>query len=361
MNKSILLIDENLRFAQNLQQYFQAQDALTNVDVVTGAAGCQAMSKQQLANYKMVLTTPENYAVLKEQLAAHVVVLLYAGVIPAEYQDFYKVSKLVALDEIYHEVISLYAKTQNLISVSRDQKKTKVVSFFSPTGGSGKTSIALLTANILAEMGKRVLFIPLEDFNDRRLLYGAAEATGSLEQLFTGADMTAAIRYELNQLTAKNPQTNLHYLIGLESPEDKAAVETEDWQKFLELLQKETDYEYLVLDLSITEVFFRRHWIEQSDYVFCIGAKGYVEGLMFEKGMKYFCRRYPEQFELYGVVNSAKHSASQSGIDPSSVKAFCELGYDPQLKAVAGEEVVFPMDSGIAGRMRNFIYSVMER
>ena len=319
------------------------------------------MSKQQLANYKMVLTTPEDYAVLKDILAAHVVVLLYAGVIPAEYQDFYKVSKMVALDEIYREVMNLYAKTQNLISISRDQKKTKVITFFSPTGGSGKTSIALLTANILAEMGKRVLFVPLEDFNDRRLLYGAAEATGALEQLFTGADMTAAIRYELNRLAVRNPQTNLNYLIGLESPEDKTAVDTEDWQKFLELLQKETDYEYLIFDLSVSEVFSRRHWIEQSDYVFCVGAKGYVEGLMFEKGMKYFRRRYPEQTELYCVINSAKHSASQSGIDPSNFKAVCELGYDPQIKAVAGEEVVFPMDSGIAGRLRNFIYSVMER
>lgn len=361
MNKSILLIEENLRFAQNLQQYFQAQDALLNVDVITNAASCQSMSKQQLAEYKMVLTTPQSYALLKEILAAHVVVLLYAGVIPAEYQDFYKVSKLVALDEIYREVMNLYAKTQNLISVSRDQKKTKVISFFSPIGGCGKTSISLLVANLLAEMGKRVLYLPLEDFNDRRLLYGAAQTSGSLEQLFTGADMTAAIRYELNRLVAGNPQTGLNYIVGLESPEDKMAVDPDDWKKFLELLQKETDYEYLVFDLSITDVFSARHWIEQSDYIFCIGAKGYMEGLMFAKGMNYFRRRYPEQRELYCIINSAKHSASRSVIDPNEFVAFCELGYDPQIKAVAGEEVVFPMDSGIAGRLRNFIYSVMER
>ncbi len=33
MNKSILLIYENLRFAQNLQQYFQAQDVLLSMVV----------------------------------------------------------------------------------------------------------------------------------------------------------------------------------------------------------------------------------------------------------------------------------------------------------------------------------------
>lgn len=361
MNKSILLVDENLRFAQNLQQYFQAQDALIVVDIMTSAANIHGLSKQQLAGYKMVLTTTENYSLLKEALESQVVVLLYAGVIPAEYQDFYKVSKLVALDEIYREVMNLYAKTQNLISVSKDKKKTKVISFFSPIGGCGKTSIALITANLLAEMGKRVLYLPMEDFNDRRLLYGTQSAIGTLENFFTGVDLTATIRYELNRLVGKNPQTGLHYLIGLESPEDKAVVEEDTWKEFLELLQKETDYQYIVLDLSATEVFTKRHWIEESDYVFCVGAKGYTEGILFAKGMSYFRRRYPEQKELYCIVNSAKHSASRSNIDVNEFIASCELGYDPQIKAIAGEEVVFSMDSGIAGRLRNFIYSIMER
>lgn len=44
MNKSILLIEGNLRFAQNLQQYFQAQDALIIVDIVRDVAGFQAIS-----------------------------------------------------------------------------------------------------------------------------------------------------------------------------------------------------------------------------------------------------------------------------------------------------------------------------
>lgn len=361
MNKTVLLVEENLRFAQNIQQYFQAKDALLVVDIVTNLNAFRTMDKQQLDHYKMILINPQNYALLQDILQDKVVVLLYAGQIAAEYQDFNKVSKLVSLEEMYQEIMTLYAKEQNLISISKSQKKTKVISFFSPIGGCGKTSVSLLVANLLAEMGKNVLYIPLEDFNDKRLLYGANQVTTSLEQLFTGADMTAAIRYELNRLTAKNPQTNLHYMVGLDSPEDKSAVREEEWKKLLELLQKETFYEYLVFDLSVTETFTKKQWIEQSDYVFCIAAKGYMEGLLFEKGMNHFVRCFPHQTELYAIVNNAKHSASQIHVDLSKFKASCELVYDSQIKAIVGEEVMFPMDSGIAGRLRNFLYSVIER
>lgn len=361
MNKTILLVEENLRFAQNIQQYFQSKDALLVVDIVTNINACRNLDKQILDDYKMVMINPQNYGLLKDILQNKIIVLMIAGQIEAEYQDFNKISKLVALEEMYQEAMNIYAREQNLISVSKSQKKTKVITFYSSTGGCGKTSISLIVANLLAEMGKNTLYIPLEDFNDKRLLYGSSQIGTSLEQLFTGADMTATIRYEMNHLVAKNPQTNLHYLVGLDSPEDKLAVREEEWKWVLDLLQKETFYEYLVFDLSITETFTRRFWTEQSDYVFCIAAKGYMEGILFEKGMAHFCKCFPEQRELYCIVNNAKHSASQLYIDINKFKASCELGFDPQIKAIVGDEVMFPMDSGIAGRLRNFLYTVIER
>lgn len=359
MNKNILLFDENLRFAQKFQTYFQGKDSSINVDIFDSIDYCRKVLGEK--SYAVVLVNQNLYRAVSDLLEGSIVILLVSTDISEEYKEFFKLNKLMSLEAMYEEINDIYVRENKIITVSSDSSATKIISFFSPLGGCGKTNMSLITANILAEAGKKVLYIPMEDFNDKRFLFGASNIEMSMEYLFTGGDMLSAIRYNKSKFIAKNPETNLHYIVGLDNLSDYEAISSEDFIGFLKILKEETDYEYIVFDLMNFQTYIEKIWIESSDYVFAVASKGYMEGIIFEKGLRLFNKKYLENGiaeRIYGIINSPKNSASTINFNTDIFSSYCELPYDTSIKTVINGELAFPMNSVVANRLRSFLYSV---
>ena len=151
-----------------------------------------------------------------------------------------------------------------LAAASVRHSSTKILSFFSTQGGSGKTTLAYLTAIKAAEQGKTA-YLNLETAPCVEPLYASCGTVGAEEYLCAVKDREDPTRAILPALTR-----NSHGVFVLPIPgsiRDQQDITGEDLGYLLESLLRYGELEYIILDLSATLGSVSLKAMEQSDRV----------------------------------------------------------------------------------------------
>jgi cellulose biosynthesis protein BcsQ len=123
-------------------------------------------------------------------------------------------------------------------------EKTKVVSFVSQKGGSGKSSTAIMAANYLAALGKSILLMDT-DYSNSATLYYLESRTG--EKGFAGSVKRRAVSE--NIIPTRRDNVDI-------VPSDKniESIKLKDSRALLEILEAESEqlsvYDYIIIDTS---------------------------------------------------------------------------------------------------------------
>lgn len=130
----------------------------------------------------------------------------------------------------------------------RDHGHTKVLSFFSTQGGSGKSSLAYLTAVRAAQLGTTV-YLSLEPAPAPQILYPVAPSAVS------GEDLVYAVKDRQDPAKGILPALihNPHNVYVLPTPHslcDLMELADEDWTFLVEGLLQYAGADYLILDLG---------------------------------------------------------------------------------------------------------------
>ena len=83
-------------------------------------------------------------------------------VIADVYADAKRVDKYQRVSRIYKKILELYSEVCGR-EIAQEDGYTSVVAYYSPVGGAGKTTLALVSAAKSALLGKRTFYISFED------------------------------------------------------------------------------------------------------------------------------------------------------------------------------------------------------
>lgn len=176
------------------------------------------------------------------------IVVLAEGICDEQLQNYPTVSKYQSSDSVIREVMAVYAAEAQEKKISHIVKKeTKFIGVYSPVGRSKKTSFALVLGQLLAR--------------ERNVLYLNLESCSGFEELFdlsyerTLSDVLYYLRQKDENLiyhiqAAVCSLENLDYIPPTAFPQDVSTVSIGEWRSLIESIQKESVYEYLILDIG---------------------------------------------------------------------------------------------------------------
>ena len=177
-------------------------------------------------------------------------ILLWDGtsVIPEAVREVPKVKKYQRISLIYKNILDLYADVVGNVGNLPGQVKTKVLAFYSPAGGAGKTTCALVAASQLAAQGFHVLYLNFEEM--------ASEDSYLPQQLEKGmsdilADLGENINFQMKvESLLQTKQENFYYLNHFDSPNDLADLKPEELEEFVSLFAQAGMFDALVIDMG---------------------------------------------------------------------------------------------------------------
>lgn len=194
--------------------------------------------------------------------------------IPESCREFCRVKKYQRISSIYRKLLDLYADVCSNISVNGGNYTSKIV-FYSPIGGSGKTSIALAASTQLAMMGKSVLYVNFEDIpSDACYLPQKNTDKGMSELLaYMGTDVNFSMKL---QGLVHSKMDKFYYLNHFSSPNDIYEMTSEEIEELLTLIGNTGLYDYIVIDTETALNDKKKVMFECADKIIIINNSGVI-------------------------------------------------------------------------------------
>lgn len=169
-----------------------------------------------------------------------------------EYQekeaDCPRIYKFQSCPQVMRTVLSLYAdQTPAALGAAVRQSRMKQIGIYSPVGRIGKTSFALALGRELSKQ-RRTLYLNLEEYSGFSVLYPYGDGWTLSELMYFLKQGKSAFACKLESIVRR--MGNLDYIPPLKSPVELRHISRKDWERLLEALGRESQYEVLILDMS---------------------------------------------------------------------------------------------------------------
>ena len=162
-----------------------------------------------------------------------------------KYQNHPKIYKYQPLNKIISQILSLYNKNEN---ENTSGKKTKVISFFSTTGGSGKTSTALNLAKVLTQRGKKVFYLNFESLNSSGIFLPVSGSYDFSKIIYYLKADNSEIESKLKELIKYDTNSKIEYFEEAAHPQELAELTKEETELLINSIISAGNYDYLLID-----------------------------------------------------------------------------------------------------------------
>lgn len=159
------------------------------------------------------------------------------------------ICKFQKADLIYKQILSIYSENaENMSKIKLSDDCSKLITFSSPCGGTGTSSVAAACAVNYAKRGRKVLYFNLEPF-------GSSDNFFSAEGQFDMSDIIYALKSAKANLSlklescVKQDVTGVCFFSASKIALDMQELDSEDIKRLISELQLMGGYDYIILDI----------------------------------------------------------------------------------------------------------------
>lgn len=159
------------------------------------------------------------------------------------------ICKFQKADLIYRQILSIYSeKAENMSKMKMTEDGSKVITFSSPCGGTGTSSVAVACAVNFAKKGKKVLYFNLEPFGSSDNFFNAEGQFDMSDIIYALKSAKANLALKLESCV-KQDSTGVYFFSATKVALDMQELHMDDIKRLLSELQLMGGYEYVILDV----------------------------------------------------------------------------------------------------------------
>lgn len=273
MNISIAIADKDREYAERLSEGLQQYAELTIKRYTSTERLLEAMEVKR-EKFDIVLFDPDISQTRLTFANVRLPICLYSD--EAEnrglYADFVKVLKYQRISRIYKEIMREYADEAGYSPSFHRSLKTKLTAVYSPVGGSGKTTLALALASRMASLGKKTLFVSVEQLNSS--FYVNPKQEEGITALVEAA-RNEKVNFEMKlKGTVKQGFNGMFYLEGFERIVDYDAVTDSELTDTLDKIRSCDACDVVVVDMESNLNAMGERILEMADHIVLVERPG---------------------------------------------------------------------------------------
>lgn len=245
MNQVLAVCDSEIAYAYQLVEYLSNKKSFPfQVQLFT--------SEKTLTEYSyhhpitVALISQKDYRQHIEELTIEHVVILRENY-ENDIFNLKTIYKYQSMEMMIKELLEWIAQKGTLMRVISDGNGIKLIGIYSPVGKCLKTSFAFVLGQLLSKRHK-VLYINMESYSGLDKLLQKNFKTDMAELIYHLQNSKEKFVYHMGSMTQRAGEMDV--LPPFHSFLDFISVSKEEWVQLFQEIEKGTDYEYLILDLS---------------------------------------------------------------------------------------------------------------
>ncbi len=247
MSKKILVIyDKDEPYARSLMEYLCNREEFPyEVTIFTDSIRLQEFA--QKSEIELLLVAEPFYEDITTKVSAkQLMILSDSG--DQVWKDIQSVEKYQSADNIVREIIQYYVNNTESVPQRRSFKRNvTLIGFFSPVRRCCQTTMGMVLGQILAEKNK-TLYLNFESVSGFSGIMGYGNEKDISDLLYFQQTVPQKFRFYLYSCIKK--AENLDYIPPMNSMHQLLLARPDQWKKLIKAIVEESDYEYIILDLS---------------------------------------------------------------------------------------------------------------
>ena len=227
----------------------------------------------------IILSNMENYEKMKDEVDSERVIVMLDSKEGVDGNN--RIYKYQNCDVVLKEILKMASSIEDINVYINRSTTMKVIAVYTPNDSRIATSIALDIGKLLSGRAS-TLFISLDGMSVIPDITGI-EFDMDMSDLFcenmTEGGLSNAIIGSVRRLG------NMDILPIMHNYQDMASVTNEEWKNFIRAIERKSDYEYVVIDLteSVRNLF---DILKLANYICVAASKGTVDGYRYRQFMK---------------------------------------------------------------------------
>ncbi|OZU89878.1 hypothetical protein CIL03_01690 [Virgibacillus indicus] len=248
----IVIADNNLSYLESLSSYMRSSNE-TSRFIVTYFSDKEKLKSymSEEANIDILLINPQMYSddlILKPQIT---VILLEDDLFAAGNKSYEAVYRYQRLNQLVSSVLSIYyERNETAGKLLARSKQTKVLSVYSPVGGSGKTTVAVNLSKQLALNNSKVFYLNLEVFNSTKLYFTSPEDDPSLQIFYYVKAESKQLLSKIEGLKKYDPYSMVDYFDLEISGDEMLEMNEQNVKTLIDGIVGTGVYDYVIVDLD---------------------------------------------------------------------------------------------------------------
>lgn len=206
---------------------------------------------KNIRNKDVLIVNREMYDASLEDLGIKVILELVEDNIDTT-NETKLIHKYKDINNINNKIVELYKESnvEDLARINSNNTDTKIISIYSPIGGSGKTTLAAGISIALSELGKEVFYLNLEDIQSTELYFKSEQRMSLSDVIFEIKDRSENYVQKLVASISVDDNSNVSFLNSTDNILDIEDMNEEDIKWLLEGIVKTKKYHYIVIDMG---------------------------------------------------------------------------------------------------------------
>lgn len=310
---SIVIIEEDEKFLDAIEwKFLEEYGELAEIESISDQSYFQTYFAQPRDIDVLVVADKLYIDMVKKQNIQITFVLNEEGENVSYDDHVYGVNKYCTPNELGRHLLGIINSKMDIQSQSDEKRQTKGIFVYSPIGGCGKTMTALGLSEVLAKMGKKVLYMNLETvqtfqwyLEDQEESYEGFESCIANNETHVMSYLKQALGHEDFDYLRPIKQSTLAY-----------GINEENYIFLIERLLDSNFYDFIVFDASSELSIFKTRLmgkcnkmliILQQDSLSVCKVEQFLKNIDYsdENHFLYLCNNYEEDQE--NMILSSKY------------------------------------------------------
>ncbi len=317
----------------------------------------------------ILLISPEFYS--KELDLEKVVapIILSAGIISEDIKNYKIINKYQTGDKLVSSILNIFSETSNYEFCTEDSdKRTKVITFYSPCGGAGKSTLAVGTSVQCAQNNMSTFYLNFEKFPSTGLYFDSNNSSQNFSNiLYYLKENNKNLSLKIEGSRSIDRSTGVHYFSPPENVFDIDELSPDEAKKLVGQLIKMACYDVVIMDISSELNDVNISVLECSDLVYFVlpydtVSKHKLEMLM--KGFEILSKRegihFLERAQL--ILNKCINSGLSDLVNLvlNGKPAFLHIPYIKGLDASFGTEYLADLDNPLGNSINQIVQRLIK-
>lgn len=238
----MIILEPDKEYGKRLAEYFNVSDWMPfKAEVFSDSEAMERYIRDVIPDLLVV-----NERLLKEEFREIPMVVLCETLMVAE-MDSPQVYKYQSARDIGREIVSWYAMQEKRQTILARQEKLIIIGVYSLDKKREKNLLAWETAKYYGKKGK-TLYLNLEPYSAMEQYLGTFSGESLSDYLFFLRQNRGNTGLRLQGMTERRVSVDI--LPPARAWEDIRDIRTEEWSRLVQAVEMETDYVYLIFDIS---------------------------------------------------------------------------------------------------------------